>query len=165
MPAGRPTDYRKEYNEQVEKLCKLGATDKELADFFEVSESTINLWKINEPGFSESIKNGKEKADSNVAERLYQRAMGYEHDDVHILTVSDGSGAGSHVEKVPIRKYYPPDSVAAIFWLKNRKPDKWREKVIQSFEGDLPPQRIEIISSYDVANKQKEKSDNGPSKD
>jgi len=43
---GRPTKYLSEYNEQVEKLCKLGATDKQLADFFNVTEKTINNWKV-----------------------------------------------------------------------------------------------------------------------
>lgn len=120
--AGRPTDYRVEYNEQAEKLCKLGATDAELAEFFEVAESTINEWKIVHPEFSESIKAGKDLADANVAERLYQRAMGFEHDSEEIKVIKDG------IERVPIRKIYPPDTTAAIFWLKNRQKKKWRDK-------------------------------------
>lgn len=125
---GRPTLYKEEYNQQVEKLCKLGATDKELADFFDIAESTLNLWKEAHPLFMESIKAGKQIADANVAERLYQRAMGFEHDSEEIKVVSDGRGEGSSIERVPIRKIYPPDTIAAIFWLKNRQPDKWRDK-------------------------------------
>ena len=124
----RPTKYRKEFNDQVRKLCLLGATDKELADFFEVRESTLNLWKLNHKLFSESIKEGKSLADSNVADRLYQRAMGFEHDSEEIKVVSDGNGNGSSIERVPIKKIYPPDTTAAIFWLKNRQKDKWRDK-------------------------------------
>jgi hypothetical protein len=120
--AGRPTDYREEYCEQAEKLCKLGATDKELADFFDVAESTINEWKLAHPEFSESLKKGKTLADANVAERLYQRAMGFEHDSEEIKVI-DGS-----IERVEVRKVYPPDTVAAIFWLKNRQKKKWRDK-------------------------------------
>lgn len=52
----RPTKYQEAYAEQARKLCLLGYTDAELADFFEVSESTINKWKIDYPKFSESIK-------------------------------------------------------------------------------------------------------------
>jgi hypothetical protein len=126
---GRPSLYHPQYNEQVEKLCKLGATDKELADFFEIAESTLNLWKHAHPAFMESIKRGKRLADANVAERLYQRAMGFEHDSEEIKVVSDGQGLGSSIERVPIRKIYPPDTTAAIFWLKNRQPEKWRDKV------------------------------------
>lgn len=127
-PGGRPTDFKKEYCEQAEKLCKLGATDKELADFFGVTEQTVNNWKNSQPKFFESIKAGKTMADANVADRLYQRAMGFEHDSEEIKVVSDGRGEGSSVERVPVRKIYPPDTVAAIFWLKNRQKDKWRDK-------------------------------------
>lgn len=127
-PGGRPTDYDESFCIQAEKLCKLGATDEELADFFEVTKQTINNWKVVHPEFFSSIKSGKQIADAEVADRLYQRALGYEHNDVHILTVSDGAGAGSHVEQVPIRKIYPPDPTAAIFWLKNRRPKEWRDK-------------------------------------
>jgi hypothetical protein len=122
MPAGRPTLYQEIFNEQAEKLCKLGATDTEIADFFEVDVSTINNWKISHPEFFESIKKGKILADSNVADRLYQRALGFEHDSEEIK-VADGE-----VIRVPIRKIYPPDTVAAIFWLKNRRSKEWRDK-------------------------------------
>lgn len=133
--AGRPTDYKEECNEQARKLCLLGAIDKDLADFFDVDESTINNWKIAHPEFLESIKAGKELADSNVADRLYQRAMGFEHDSEEIKVVSDGQGAGSSIERVAVRKIYPPDTAAAIFWLKNRQKDKWRDRVETELTG------------------------------
>jgi hypothetical protein len=126
--AGRPSKYKAQNCVQVEKLCKLGATDKEIADFFGVAESTLNLWKKEHKDFSESIKRGKIIADANVADRLYQRAMGFEHDSEEIKVVSDGQGLGSSIERVPVRKIYPPDTTAAIFWLKNRQKDKWRDK-------------------------------------
>lgn len=122
MPAGRPSDYKPEYDEQAKKLCRLGATDSDLADFFEVTEQTINNWKTSYPEFFESIKKGKLTADMEVADRLYQRALGFEHDSEEIK-VADGE-----VIRVPIRKIYPPDSTAAIFWLKNRRSKDWRDK-------------------------------------
>jgi hypothetical protein len=142
MPSpGRPTKYKQEYDEQAEKLCKLGATDEEIADFFEVDVSTINNWKIDYPHFFESIKKGKILADSNVAERLYQRALGFEHDSEEIK-VSDGE-----VIRVQIRKIYPPDATAAIFWLKNRRPKDWRDKqeVDQRITGNVQFNGIEIV--------------------
>lgn len=127
--AGRPTYYKPEYPAQAEKLCKLGATDKELADFFEVVESTINAWKLDYPEFSESVKAGKQLADANVADRLYQRAMGFEHDSEEIKVVDN------MIERVPTRKIYPPDTTAAIFWLKNRQKDKWRDQTRTELTG------------------------------
>jgi hypothetical protein len=142
-PSGRPTKYRLQYNEQARKLCLLGATDKELADFFEVNEDTINEWKKVHSEFSESIKKGKNQADAEVADRLYQRALGFEHDSEDIKVVSNGGNSGSSVERVPIKKIYPPDPVAAIFWLKNRQPDKWRDKKEVAHEG-IPDNAIKV---------------------
>jgi hypothetical protein len=134
--AGRPTDYKEEYNAQAEKLCKLGATDKELADFFEVVESTINEWKLKHPEFSESIKAGKILADSEVAEKLFKRATGYSHEDVDIKVI-DGQ-----IVTTDLVKHYPPDTTAAIFWLKNRQKEKWRDKT----ENDLRfPDGVQVV--------------------
>lgn len=131
--AGRPTDYKDEYCQQAEKLCKLGATDAEMADFFEVDERTINNWKTDHPEFFQSIKKGKTLADANVADRLYQRALGYTHEAVKIFpTGGESEDEEGNKSKgpliVPYQEHYPPDTVAAIFWLKNRQPKKWRDK-------------------------------------
>lgn len=127
-PGGRPTLYREEYNEQARKLCMLGATDKDLADFFDVSEATINNWKLAHPQFLESLKAGKLKADALVAHSLYHRAIGYKHDAIKIITVPRGDNQGSDVQEIPYVERYPPDTTAAIFWLKNRRPDQWRDR-------------------------------------
>jgi transcriptional regulator with XRE-family HTH domain len=119
---GRPSSFRPEYNEQARKLCLLGLTDKQMADIFDVSESTFNNWKKDNPEFLESIKKGKELADADVAASLYERAKGYEHDDVHF------SSYEGIVTATPYRKYYPPDTAAAFIWLKNRQPKVWRDK-------------------------------------
>lgn len=119
---GRPTKYQHTYPAQVEKLCKLGATDAEIADFFDIDEATVNRWKIDHPEFCESIRAGKTLADANVAHSLYHRATGYEHPDVDIKVI-DGE-----VVITDLVKHYPPDATSMIFWLKNRQKDKWRDK-------------------------------------
>jgi hypothetical protein len=137
MAGGRPTKYKEEYAEQARKLCALGATDAQLADFFEVSISTINLWKVVHPEFSASINAPKEVADSRVEQSLYRRAMGYEHDEVDIRVVN------GEIVETPIRKYYPPDTTAMIFWLKNRKPAEWREtKAVELTGANGGPVRV-----------------------
>jgi DNA-binding XRE family transcriptional regulator len=119
--AGRPTKYKKEYCEQAYKLCLLGATDAELADFFNVTESTLNLWKKNHKEFSESLKSGKYIADAEVANKLYHRALGYSHEEDKIFQYE-----GQPVV-VPTIKHYAPDPTSAIFWLKNRQREKWTD--------------------------------------
>jgi len=130
---GRPSAWKDEYLEQSYKLALLGLTDTQMADVFGVSEQTFNTWKKIHPGFLESLKRGKQTADANVGQRLYERAMGFEHDSEEIKVVSDGIGMGSSIVRVPIRKVYAPDTVAAIFWLKNRQPKLWRDKVETGF--------------------------------
>lgn len=120
---GRPTRYRSEYAEQARKLCLLGYTDKKLAEFFGVVESTLNLWKLRHPVFSESLKAGKDFADVNVVQALYNRALGQTVKEVK--TNEDGSSSETIKE-------IPPDPTSMIFWLKNRQPEIWRDK--QSLE-------------------------------
>lgn len=129
MSMARPTLYKEEYAEQARKLCLLGSTDAELAEFFEVCEDTINEWKKTHEEFSVSIKKGKAQADANVADRLYQRAMGYEHPEVDIRVIDH------QIVQTSITKVYAPDPTAAIFWLKNRQRSKWRDKVDTELTG------------------------------
>lgn len=121
---GQPTKYDLAYNQQARNLCLLGATDEDLARAFEVDPSTIDNWKARYPDFLGSIKEGKEQADARVAEALYQRALGYSHDAVKI--VADAK-TGANIA-VPYVEHYPPDTTAAIFWLKNRRSDLWRDR-------------------------------------
>src|SRR6185369_17860615 len=74
---GRPSSYRPEYVELARKLCKSGQTDREIADFFEVSIATITNWKAEDPEFLASIINARDVADERVERSLYHRAVGY----------------------------------------------------------------------------------------
>lgn len=117
----RPTKYKPEYNEQVYKLCLLGATDEQIARFFEVTEKTVNNWKTSEPEFLQSLKRGKDDADAVIAESLFHRAKGYTHKAVQFNVI------GGEVVATEYDKHYPPDTTAAIFWLKNRASEQWRD--------------------------------------
>lgn len=119
---GRPSSFKPEFVEQARKLAELGATDREAADFFDVAESTLYLWKHTHSEFSEALKVGKEAADARVEQSLYRRALGYTHDAVKIHVAGDGG-----ITQVPFTEHYPPDTTAAIFWLKNRKREEWRD--------------------------------------
>ncbi len=132
LPTGRPTKYKPEYVELASNYCLLGAKDAELASFFGVSESTLNLWKQKRPEFSESLKAGKGEADAKVAQSLYRRALGYEHPEDKIFN-DNGKPL-----IVPTIKHYPPDTTAAIFWLKNRQSQNWRDVSKLKIENENP---------------------------
>ena len=119
--AGRPTDYKEEYNELVYKFCLLGATDIQLSEFLGICESTLNNWKNDYPEFLASIKKGKDIADAEVGAALFHRATGYSHPEDKIFN------DGGEPLVVPTIKHYPPDPTSIIFWLKNRQKDKWRD--------------------------------------
>lgn len=121
---GAPTKYNKKYNEQARKLCLLGYTDKQLADFFEVAESTINKWKLDHPTFSESLKAGKEMADAEVVASLYQKATGYSCKDTKFATYE-----GDITDQREYTKNYPPCPISIKYWLNNRQPERFRERV------------------------------------
>lgn len=126
--AGRPTLYKPEYDGIAEQMALLGATDVQLAGAFGVSEDTIHEWKLVHPNFSESLKRGKDQADARVAKSLFERALGYSHPAVKIIAVANGNNQGSTIEEVPYTEHYPPDTTAAIFWLKNRQKAQWRDR-------------------------------------
>jgi hypothetical protein len=120
---GRPTKYDPKNNDFVTSMCMLGATDEQLSEALDVSVVTLNAWKKEHPEFLKALKEGKAEADARVGKSLFQRAIGYEHDDVHI------SNYQGTITKTDVRKHYAPDTTAAIFWLKNRKPEVWRDRV------------------------------------
>lgn len=136
LEVGRPTKYKEEYNDQVYRLCLLGATDKDIAQFFDVCEATVNNWKIEFPEFLESLKKGKELADMQVAAKLFDRATGavIKQQQAHKLkrTIYENGRKVEEfeeIEVVDLMQEQPPDTTALIFWLKNRKSTQWRDKI------------------------------------
>jgi hypothetical protein len=127
---GQEPLYKPEYARIAEKFSLLGATDAELADALGVTEKTIGVWKKEHIKFGLAQKKGKVQADANVGQRLYERAMGYSHAEDKIFNAN-----GSPLV-VPTTKHYPPDSTAAIFWLKNRRPVRWRDRQMHEHMGE-----------------------------
>ena len=135
---GRPTKYKEEYNKLAFNYSLLGATDKQMAEYFDVALSTLHKWKLEHPNFSDSLKEGKDEADANVGKALYGRALGYSHPDVDIKVVN------GEIVETPITKHYPPDTTSCIFWLKNRQKDKWRDKHEIEQTGDAIITNVKI---------------------
>jgi len=132
---GRPTGYQPQFASQAKKLCELGATDRDLADFFGVSINTVGNWKTQHAEFLGALKAGKNSADDRVERSLYTRAVGYTFDAVKIFLPKDSR----QPVLVPYRQHMPPDTTACIFWLKNRRKDVWRDHQEHTGADGGPP--------------------------
>jgi hypothetical protein len=148
MPAGRPSKYKPEFAAQAKKLCVLGATNLELAEFFDVSLPTIDSWAIRYPEFLGALKAGKDEADNRVERSLYQRAVGYTQSAVKIFMPAKAK----EPVYAPYLEHFPPDTTAQIFWLKNRRRMEWRDKQELEHSGDLTlttkEQRDATVSAF-----------------
>lgn len=129
---GRPTKYKHEYAEMARILCEGGATDIELANVFDVVESTIYAWKASQPEFSKALRVGKKVANERVANSLYRKAVGYTHKAVKVFNTQEG------IQEHVYPEHIPPDATAAKFWLMNREPELWREHLKQPTEDNKP---------------------------
>jgi hypothetical protein len=114
-------------------MAKLGATDAQMAAALQVCEKTFNNWKLAHPEFLQSLKAAKLDADSIVEQALFSRAKGATVTVPDVKITKDG--AVINFERTEIIQ---PDVTACIFWLKNRRADKWRDKIdhtVASAEG------------------------------
>ena len=128
-PGGRPELYKRRNATQAGRLCKLGATDVNLAEFFDVSLRTITTWKGKHPTFLRALTKARFGFDNQVERSLAQRAMGFSAPEVDIRVIN------GEIVKTEIVKHYPPDTAACIFWLKNRRSNEWRDNQTHTLEA------------------------------
>lgn len=136
---GRPTAYKPEFAEIARRACLIGFTDQELAELLGVTVRTLGNWKHQHEEFLQALKAGKDVADDRVERSLYERATGYRVEAVKIFMPA---GAEEPVY-APYIENHAPDTTAAIFWLKNRRPEQWRDK--QSHEHDLSKETVRAV--------------------
>jgi hypothetical protein len=119
---GQPLQYNaKIFPKTCAFLASRGATIAEMADACDVETRTFFRWMNAYPELNEAVSSGKDAFDTRVERALAERAVGYAV-DVEECFVIDGK-----VVKETVRKYYPPDVTACIYWTKNRMPDRWRD--------------------------------------
>lgn len=116
----------------LEGWARDGLTDEQLAEKIGVSTSTLYDWKAKYSEISEALKKGKEVVDIQVENALLKRALGYEYTEERI-EVSEKDGR----KVIQTVKTVIPDTTAQIFWLKNRRPDRWRDKPIEKTSEDM----------------------------
>lgn len=143
MATGRPTKLSPAMIEQYVELARQGATEQEIADKLGVCRDTIYQWARDSEQFSYARKEARDEANDHVEAALFKMATGLKHCVVKPMEVKDGDGV-SHIELVEYEERLPPNPTSMIFWLKNRRPDRWRDK--QEVEVDST---VEIKHSFD----------------
>lgn len=113
---------------KLEGWARDGLTDEQIAENMGISRSTLNSWKDKYPDISDTLKRGKEVVDRQVENALLKRALGYRYDEI---TMENG------VETKRVTKEVMPDTTAQIFWLKNRKPEEWRDRKDIDLVGEV----------------------------
>lgn len=116
----------------VEDWARNGLTDEQIANNLGISKTTFYKYKKEHSELSELLKKGKEVIDTQVENALLKRALGYTYEEQSTETFLNGN-----VKKKTITKHIPGDTTAQIFWLKNRRPDKWRDKNVVEHQGEL----------------------------
>lgn len=119
---GRPTKFNDAIREKIASLAEKGKTVEQIAEIIGVTPRTIYNWQGKHPDLFHALKEAKQVADDLVEASLFARAVGYSHPEVKVFCDK------GEITEHEVVKHYPPDVTAAIFWLKNRQPELWREK-------------------------------------
>src|SRR3990170_3740774 len=142
---GRPTKYHDELPDLVFKYFLLGAKEIEVCEFLDINPATFQLWLEKHKKFSVAVREGKGQCDANVALSLYRKACGYEREEEELKIVSIGNGQ-SEVQRHKITRWYPPDTTAASFWLRNRRSTVFKDRhEITGADGESISITIEAV--------------------
>lgn len=135
----------------LEAWARDGLTDEQIAGNMGINVRTLYLWKKKNVQIFQSLKTNKELADIEVENALRKKALGFRETEQTVSTrktveYENGKRVREITEPVVtnVEKYYPPDTTAQIFWLKNRKPEQWRDK--QEQKVDLT-EAVKIVDS------------------
>lgn len=114
---------------KVQGWARDGLSDEQIAHNIGINKGTLCVWKNRFPEFADAIKKGKEVVDREVENAMLKRALGYEYDEVTQEPVTDKDTGITEMRVTKrVTKQIVPDVTAQIFWLKNRKPDEFRDK-------------------------------------
>ena len=130
----------------LEGWARDGLTGEQIAGNIGINTSTLYDWKNKFPKISEALKKGKEVVDIQVENALLKRALGYDFQETRVEK-SDKDGT----KIIQTLKHIPADTTAQIFWLKNRRPDKWRDKPEIPGDSDMLKKAKELLEGIDSA--------------
>ena len=116
---------------RLEAYARDGLTDEQIAKNLDIVPSTLYEWKRQYSEISEALKKGKEVVDIEVENALLKRALGYSYEEKKLEVSEEGTKVTKTIKEVV------PDTTAQIFWLKNRRPDRWRDKQDIEHSGQI----------------------------
>lgn len=125
---------------KIEGWARDGLTEEQIAKNIGITVKTLYNWKEKFLPVLHALKRGKEVIDRQVENALLKRALGYKYDEV--TRESQWNEKEQQYELTTtkiVTKEVQPDVTAQIFWLKNRKPDDWRDKHTTELEGNISP--------------------------
>ena len=133
----------------IEGWARDGLTDEQIASNMGIARSTLNEWKKKYTVISDTLKRGKEVIDRQVENALLKRALGYKYKETtKELVVDKKTGSSELVVTKVVEKEVVPDTTAQIYWLKNRKPEEWRDKrVVDDSSNNKAEQLIENMQT------------------
>jgi hypothetical protein len=149
--------YEPEFADQARAMCRLGATDEELAEHFEVCVRTIYRWRNTHEAFAEAVVVGKEHADARVERALYSRVVGCTVERTRVF-----KHAGEDPVYATYTVYLPPDPVAARQWLRVRQPEKWGIRDEQEEESPSRRALMEFVRLSEARDAEERRSDSTP---
>lgn len=130
---GRPSKFNEQISEKIISLATQGKTNEQIAEIIGVHVRTLENWQSAKGDFLWAVKEAKQAADDLVEAALFSRAVGYSHKSVKVFFDSKSLRTVEH----EMTENYAPDTTAAIFWLKNRRPEEWREKTEVEHSGSI----------------------------
>lgn len=122
---------------RIEGWARDGLSLSQIAHNIGVADSTFRKWRDEHEAISAAIKRGNAPVDLEVENAMLKSALGHKETvrkAIKVKTekqkVGEGKIVEEHIEYVDEEVYIPPQVIAQIFWLKNRRPDRWKEKQI-----------------------------------
>lgn len=151
-----PFDMHPKDRELAVDLYRFGHTDKEVCKLLKVAERTFYRWlkKPEQSDFRMQVERAKIEANNRVKESLFRRATGYTVTETHKELVPGTDGKARMKTMRVVEKSIAPDTIACIFWLKNREPDKWRDRQEQEINTEA---KITVVRRTERGRAGKEK--------
>lgn len=130
---------------KLESWARDGLTNEQIAKSMGITRETLNQWCKKYSDISDTLKRGKQIIDIQVENALLKRALGYSYDEM-TQELCENASTGKMELKVTkiVTKEIVPDTTAQIFWLKNRRPDKWRDKQDVQVSGTLEAEKTKL---------------------